>query len=397
MGILFLDIKLNKVDADVKITNYMPITGANKESVRDEILANCEPIRGYSAQEPMIIPRLDLPGKFYIETRGPFRSIDPVRDKELLSIWYLRCLELAYDNHCKTVQIPLISSDTYPDDTATQIAYETCNLFLKQKQAEMGIHIIVNGCATNTDEADEQDKKSIFRKRSTLIWLSIYVKEHYCYEPDKNEPSEADLPEDDKVVSVSEPISLPQEPKEEVYFQVKQTTDIENEEDDNSLIYEKSDLNSPWLSFDQAAGPEAKVKPEDKKEPHVTVFYQMGPAIPDKDDFIVDETFREMLLRLMNERDMSAPEVYTQACMDRKLFSKILSSDDYQPRKYTVVRLALALDLSLDETNEFMNNAGFALSHGKLKDLVIEYCIKHHMKSVNSVNEILEEWGLTSI
>ena len=83
--------------------------------------------------------------------------------------------------------------------------------------------------------------------------------------------------------------------------------------------------------------------------------------------------------------------------MDRKLFSKIQSSDDYQPRKYTVVRLALALDLSLDETNEFMNNAGFALSHGKIKDLVIAYCIKNDMKSVSAVNEILEEWGLTTI
>lgn len=102
-------------------------------------------------------------------------------------------------------------------------------------------------------------------------------------------------------------------------------------------------------------------------------------------------------MRLMNEKDMTAPQIYTKACMDRKLFSKIQSSDDYQPRKYTVVRLALALDLSLDETDEFMNNAGFALSHGKIKDLVIEYCIKNDMKSVSAVNEILEEWGLTTI
>lgn len=47
MGILFLDIKLNKVDADVKNTKYESATGTSQKSVKDEILANCELIRGY--------------------------------------------------------------------------------------------------------------------------------------------------------------------------------------------------------------------------------------------------------------------------------------------------------------------------------------------------------------
>jgi len=120
-------------------------------------------------------------------------------------------------------------------------------------------------------------------------------------------------------------------------------------------------------------------------------------SMPEKDELKGGETFRQMLLRLMNEKDMSAPMLYTEACMDRKLFSKIQSSDAYQPRKYTVVRLALALQLSLGETDEFLRNAGFALSRSKMTDLVIAYCIEHDKRSVGEVNEILEAWDLATI
>ena len=89
--------------------------------------------------------------------------------------------------------------------------------------------------------------------------------------------------------------------------------------------------------------------------------------------------------------------VYSDAGYDRKLFSKIQSDSEYHPRKYTVVRFALALKLNPEETEDLLNAAGFALSRSMLVDLVIAYCIENNMRSVWEVNSILENWGLETI
>ena len=89
--------------------------------------------------------------------------------------------------------------------------------------------------------------------------------------------------------------------------------------------------------------------------------------------------------------------VYSDAGYDRKLFSKIQSDPEYHPRKYTVVRFALALKLNLEETEDLLNAAGFALSRSMIVDIVIKYCIVNDMRSVDEVNNILESWGLETI
>jgi len=109
------------------------------------------------------------------------------------------------------------------------------------------------------------------------------------------------------------------------------------------------------------------------------------------------ESFRRKLLRMIDERGMSDNEVYKAANLDRKLFSKIRCSDDYHPRKKTVLSLAIALKLDLDETAELLKSAGMAISSSSKAELIVEYCICHKIYDINAVNLILFEQGLPTL
>ena len=115
------------------------------------------------------------------------------------------------------------------------------------------------------------------------------------------------------------------------------------------------------------------------------------------DDFIElqsNESFSDLLLRLIRENGMTEVEVYKRAGITAQHFSKIRSAREYRPTKETVLALAIALKLDLPKTKELLRAGGLAFTHANKTDIIVEYFIINGNWNIFEINEALDSYGL---
>ena len=118
------------------------------------------------------------------------------------------------------------------------------------------------------------------------------------------------------------------------------------------------------------------------------------------DDFIQlqkNESFSDMLLRLIREKGLSEVDVYKNAGITAQHFSKIRSDRAYRPTKETVLAFAVALKLDLPQTKDLMRSAGLAFTHANKTDMVVEYFIINENWNIFEINEALDNLGLNPL
>ena len=98
-----------------------------------------------------------------------------------------------------------------------------------------------------------------------------------------------------------------------------------------------------------------------------------------------EPNFWEDLFHFIAKKGRSDTEIYKNAGMDRRHFSKIRTNRNYQPGKTTVIALILALKLNEEEAWKLLRPAGHSLSSSSIFDLIIRFCLGKEIYDLDAV------------
>ena len=115
--------------------------------------------------------------------------------------------------------------------------------------------------------------------------------------------------------------------------------------------------------------------------------------IEDIDTYINDNkedyTFKEMLFKYIDDRNLKDSDVYNKVHIDRRLFNKIKNIKNYIPKKKNIILLGLSLELSIEELLNLLSTCSYTLSYNNYHDLIIRFCFINKIYYIKNVNELL--------
>lgn len=330
-----------------------------------ELTNACKKIGSCEIGKAVMTRGFALPAKFIIHAVCPPWTDEREQDKRILKNAYLSALQLSKEYGFHSVAFPLLSSGFYgwPKAEAFHLATTAISEFLIEN--EMAVYLVLY------DHESVEVSKKLFSK------IEEYIDDHYVevkhegYSHQKSAFKYNSLPPDMMVHDAAAYPSFSDEPRS------------------------KSPCDSnvpgvPAVTKDSAKTSEKKktaksiVLPEFLKKLSVPKGRKLDELMSH-----MDETFSQMLLRLIDERRLKDSTVYHKANIDRRLFSKIRNDINYAPTKKTVLAFAIALELSLDETKDLLMKAGYAFSNSSKFDVIISFFIENRNYNVFEINEVL--------
>ncbi len=375
------DISKVKADAIVNTANANVAVGAGVDQAIyeaagfDELLAERAKIGPMKPGQAAATPAFALDAKYIIHTIGPAWQGGNYHEREKVASCYRESLRIADELHCESVAFPLISTGTFgfPKDEALRIAVNEISSFLFTH--DMTVYMVV------------YDKEAFVISGKAFPDIKEFIDEEDIKPPESSYMRRRRRMQQMASSKLDLPLSHARREDVPAAF------DIDEE-------FLPDAAKEPEL-----AGPEVGMAELNMFQPELTdVSYSESVSLPEayftgsyegldkKLDEILKrraQTFQQMLFQWIDRKDMTDPEVYKKANIDRKLFSKIRSNKNYPPSKKTVLALAIALELNLDQTIDLLRRAGYALSPSSKFDLIIEYCINHKIYNIHKINILL--------
>ena len=107
-----------------------------------------------------------------------------------------------------------------------------------------------------------------------------------------------------------------------------------------------------------------------------------------------EESFPDMLDRLILASGRKASEIYTAAGMDRRDFSKIRKYPAHPVRKNQIVALGLALRLAPEQMEALLKSAGYAFSGSDPADILARFLFEKGIYDAAMIGILRAELGL---
>ena len=312
--------------------------------------------------EVVVTPAFNLDAKYIFHTVGPVWEGGTNDEKETVKNCYENCLKKAVELDVASIAFPLISTGVYgfPKTDALLIATGVFSAFLADHELDITLVVF--------------DNESFELSGRIFSGVDEYIDGHYVEEKIVEEYGFAGA----AMASASNCAM----PPEEVLEEISEEEPVDRSPRRRSRLFGvQREARAIMPSADAAMpAPEPAAKEIKKRS---------------LDDVVknISDTWSESLLRMIDEKGYTDVEVYKRANADRKLFSKIRSNKDYQPKKATALAFALALRLNIDETKDFLGRAGYALSNSSVTDLIVEYFIENEVYDIMTINVSLFKHG----
>lgn len=110
------------------------------------------------------------------------------------------------------------------------------------------------------------------------------------------------------------------------------------------------------------------------------------------DDYLLNnkkDSFKDLLFKYIDERNLKDSDVYNKVHIDRRLFNKIKNVKDYKPTKENIILLGISLELSIDELLLLLESCSYTLSYNNYFDLIVRFCFINKIYSIKEINNLL--------
>ncbi len=346
------DITKVKADAIVNTANPMPIyAGAVDRSIylaagKEELLEARKKIGQIEVGKAAYTPAFALQAKYIIHTVGP-AWVDGQHDEvELVRSCYRESLKLADELKCQSIAFPLISSGAYGFPKGKAIEAATAEIYSFLLVNPMMVYLVV------------YDQNSYDLSGNLFPDISAYIDEQYIEEQEEAAVRAAEVG-DPSVGGVSFSAAL-----------------------NRGRI---SALDAIRLRRQREARFGHSTYSKDEKD--LTLEEFLSSSQPD---------FPEYLMGVIKKKGLKTSEVYGGANMSKQTFSNIRHGV-YPPQKNAVAALAISLQLSVEEAEEFYEHAGYSLTKSQKMDLVIRYFLAKHEYNIVMDNVTLDAYGLPTL
>lgn len=143
-----------------------------------------------------------------------------------------------------------------------------------------------------------------------------------------------------------------------------------------------SNTNTPQIRFHRNPIPKASTYEKLREE-------YLNKSKYNRFTFDKSISFYQCLVKYLDEKGITEPELYNAAGIQRQTFYKIKSIEGYVPRRRTVFYFILYLKLTIEEANELLSLAGYQLNPSSKIESFIKHCIENELYDIDEINDFL--------